>query len=91
MKTTSGHYTTLERHRTTNRNCNRIGVACLYVAVCDAGVHAMKYDKLQQRRLEEAQRTVLVLHPTRSSPVIELCQRYGHVRNAISFQHNVKV
>jgi len=68
-----------------------IGVACLYIAVCHAGIHAMKYDKLQQRRLEEAQRTVLILHPTHSSPVIELCHRYGHVRNTISFQHNVKV
>jgi len=63
----------------------------LCIAVHDAGAHALNYDKLQQLRLNEALRTILILHPTRSSPVIELCQNYGHIKNAISFRHNVKV
>ena len=66
--------------------------AGLCFAVCDVDVHhLMNYEKLQQLRLEEAVRTVLILHPTHSSPVVELCQRYGHIKNAISFRHNMKV
>jgi len=60
-------------------------------AACETGVLPLNYDKLQQLRLEEALRTVLILHPTRSLPVVEFCQQYGRIKNAISFQHNIKV
>jgi len=59
--------------------------------VCDVGIHQLSYEKLQQLRLEEAVRSVLILHPTHSSPVIQLCQQYGHIKNAVSFRHNLKV
>ena len=68
------------------------GLLKLNYVLYDVGVNAlMNYEKLQRLRLEEALRTVLILHPTRSLPVIELCQRFGHIRNAISFRHNMKV
>jgi len=64
----------------------------MQIVVSDVAVHpVMKYERLQQRRLEEASKTVLVHHFTHSAPVIELCQRYGHIRNAISFLHGLKV
>jgi len=58
---------------------------------CETGIFCLNYDKIQQRRLDEALRTVLILHPTRSLPVLEFCQQYGQIKNAISFQHNIKV